>query len=338
MIDSMVALLGSEQKADDEKKAYCEDKLDKAEDEKKILDQKSADMEKAMAEAKEAIATLEDELDTLASDIKKLDKEVEEATEMRQAEHEEFVSTTAADNAAKELIGMAKNRLAKFYNPKLYKAAPKRQLTEDESITLNFGGSLAPTAAPGGIAGTGVTAFRQEQPPVLVQVAVHRASAKRADPGPPPAAPGPFQKKGEESQGVMTMLDMMVADLDKEIQTMTVDEKNAQKEYEEFIAFSKEKRATSVSAITDKEGAKADAEASLEKLSVEHKDTMMETMAKDEEIKDLHLECDWLLSNFDTRKEARAGEVESLKKAKDVLSGADYSLVQTDRRAARLHR
>ena len=34
---------------------------------------------------------------------------------------------------------------------------------------------------------------------------------------------------------------------------------------------------------------------------------------------------------FFVRKEARAGEVESLKKVKAVLSGADFSLVQTKR-------
>ena len=38
--------------------------------------------------------------------------------------------------------------------------------------------------------------------------------------------------------------------------------------------------------------------------------------------------CDWLTSNYETRKEARAGEIESLKAAKAVLSGADYSLLQ----------
>merc|ERR1719326_1871856 len=62
-------------------------------------------------------------------------------------------SLMASDTAAKDIIGFAKNRLNKFYNPKLYKAPPKRELTEEERITLNMGGTLAPTAAPGGIAG-----------------------------------------------------------------------------------------------------------------------------------------------------------------------------------------
>merc|ERR1712224_869375 len=34
----------------------------------------------------------------------------------------------------------------------------------------------------------------------------------------------------------------------------------------------------------------------------------------------LHKECDWLLQNFDARKEARAGEVEAMKKAKAAVA------------------
>jgi chromosome segregation ATPase len=332
MIDEMVGLLADEQKADDEKKTYCLEKLDTAEDEKKVLVQTGSDLEKAMAEAKEGIATLAEELDALADGIKKLDSEVAKATEMRQAEHKEFVSTMAADNAAKELIGMAKNRMQKFYNPKLYKAPPKRELSAEQRISVNMGGTLAPTNAPGGIAGTGITALAQA--PVLVQVTAHDKLAAHAK----SVGWGAYKKLGEESTGVLAMMDMMVADLDKEIQTMTVDEDDAQAEYEQLMADSAEKRAADVSTITDKEGAKAEMETSLQTLTSEHKDNMDETMAKEEEIKDLHLECDWLLQNFETRKEARAGEVDSLTKAKAVLSGADYALLQTRTRRTTLRR
>ena len=41
---------------------------------------------------------------------------------------------------------------------------------------------------------------------------------------------------------------------------------------------------------------------------------------------ELHKECDWIMKNYDLRKSARAGEVDSLKNAKAVLSGADYGL------------
>merc|ERR1719253_799610 len=45
----------------------------------------------------------------------------------------------------------------------------------------------------------------------------------------------------------------------------------------------------------------------------------------------LHAECDWLMQYFDVRKEARTGEIDALGKAKAVLNGVDYSLVQTKR-------
>merc|ERR1719446_971662 len=198
----------------------------------------------------------------------------------------------------------------KFYNPKLYKAPPKRQLSEEERITVNMGGTLAPTAAPGGIAGTGVTALSQVAPP------------------PPPETFGAYSKKGEESTGVIAMMDMMVADLDKEITEVEVEEKEAQKEYEQFIKDSAAKRAQDAKSIEDKEGTKADLEAKLLKDEESKTATMKEAMATHEYLAEVHADCDWLLTNFDTRKEARAGEVDALTKAKAVLSGADYSLLQ----------
>merc|ERR1719162_1011166 len=125
------------------------------------------------------------------------------------------------------------------------------------------------------------------------------------------------------------MIDMLAADLEKEIQTMEVDEKNSQAEYEDLMQASANKRASDVKSIADKEAAKADMEANLQKLGEEKKSTQAEAMAKGKTLMNLHSDCDWLLSNFETRKEARAAEVESLKNAKAVLSGADYSLVQT---------
>merc|ERR1740117_2360313 len=199
----------------------------------------------------------------------------------------------------------------KFYNPKLYKAPPKRELSEEERIAVNNGGTLAPTAAPGGIAGTGVTALSQVAPP------------------PPPETFGAYAKKSGESGGVIAMMDMMIADLDKEITEIEVEEKEAQKEYEQFIQDSADKRALDSKAIADKESTKADTSAKLLKDEEEKIATTKEAMATHQSLGEVHADCDWLLSNFETRKSARAGEVDALTKAKAVLSGADFSLIQT---------
>merc|ERR1719356_1381789 len=119
----MTALLKKEQVDDDNKKAYCEDLIDQTEDKVKELELTVSDLAKAVADAKEGIATLSSEIEALEDGIKKLDKQVAEATEQRKSEHADSVETITNDNAAKELIEIAKNRLNKFYNPKLYKEA-----------------------------------------------------------------------------------------------------------------------------------------------------------------------------------------------------------------------
>merc|ERR1719160_777516 len=202
----------------------------------------------------------------------------------------------------------------KFYNPSLYKAPPKRELTEEERITLNMGGTLAPTAAPGGIAGTGIGAsFLQTaaaEQPVLAQ----------------------YKKQGEMGTGVIQMMDNMVADVKKEMQEAEFEEKDAQKEYEEFMADSKEKRADDSKAIADKSEVLADTEADLTANKEALTAKGMEIMANDQYIMKLHAECDWLMENYGERKTARSTETEGLKKAKAVLSGADYLLVQSSSR------
>merc|ERR1719329_1184813 len=310
MIDNLVVELKAEQGMDNDKKAYCEAELDKAEDKEKGLKLDISDLEKAIEDGTESIATLKSEIEALNDGIKALDKSVAEATATRKEEHDDFVSTLAANNAAKDLLGFAKNRLNKFYNPKLYKAPPKRELSEEEQITVNNGGTLAPTAAPGGIAGTGIG---------LNQVA----------PAPPPEANLAYKKSGESSNGVMAMIDLIVADVDKEIQTMEVDEKDAQSDYETFMSDASEKRAQDSKSITDKECAKAETETEVQSNTDDKKSKTVEAMETAKYLGGLHQECDWLLKNFDARKAARSGEIDALGKAKSVLSGADYSLVQT---------
>merc|ERR1719161_2812816 len=182
MIDDMVVLLGKEHKDDDDKKVYCEEEFDKSDDKKKDLERSISDHEKALAEMDEAVATLTDEIKALEDGIYTLDKEVAEATEQRKSEHVEFEAQLAANSAAVQLIEIAKNRMQKFYNPKLYKPPPKRELTEEERITLNMGGTLAPTNPPGGIAGTGV--IQTGDAPALLQI---RSKSGEVADGPAPA-------------------------------------------------------------------------------------------------------------------------------------------------------
>jgi peptidoglycan hydrolase CwlO-like protein len=280
MIEDMITLLGKEQTDDDDKKEYCETLLDKTEDDLKQLELGVSDLGKAIADYKERIATLGEELSSLEAGIKALDEQVAEATSDRKAEHEENVATLSNNKAAVEIIEMAKNRMNKFYNPKLYKPE-------------------------GSFAQNGVA------------------------PPPPPETFGAYSKKGGESGGVINMMDTMVADLDKEITEVEVEEKENQAEYETLISESAAKRASDSKSIEDKESAKADLEATLIRTGEQKKAKTVEAMNTHKFLGEVHGDCDWLLSNFESRKQARAGEIDALKKGKAVLSGADFSLLQS---------
>ena len=83
---------------------------------------------------------------------------------------------------------------ARFYNPTLYKAPERRELTEEERIAV-ANGAVDPrdaeeaTAAPG-IAGTGIAVFAQVR------------AASDAAPPPPPETFGAYTKKTGKSNGV----------------------------------------------------------------------------------------------------------------------------------------
>jgi len=293
--------------------------LDLADDNKKELERTVSDHEKAIAETEEGIATVADEIKALEESIKALDKSVAEATEQRKDENAEFTNLMASNTAAKELILFAKNRMQKFYNPKLYKAPPKRELSEEDRITLNMGGTLAPTAAPGGVAGTGVS---------FVQVSEHITQKDIAAPPPPPAASFGGAKT-EESGGVLSMMDMLASELDKEMTQASVEEKDAQGDYEKTMSDSAAMRASDTKDLTDKNAAKAEMETALQAQTDAKAASEEELKATKDYIQTLHTDCDFLLEYYGERKEARASEIDALGKAKAVLSGADFSLVQT---------
>merc|ERR1719199_2197189 len=154
MIEDLVVVLGDEQKADEEQKKWCETEFESSDDKKKDLKFKM-----------EGVAKLSDEITALTDGIAALDKSVAEATATRKEEHDEFVTVSAQNNAAVQLLEVAKNRLAKFYNPTTYKKPERRELTEEEQIYVNSGGAdprdAEEAAAAPGIAGTGVTVFLQ---------------------------------------------------------------------------------------------------------------------------------------------------------------------------------
>merc|ERR1719321_668940 len=133
------------------------------------------------------------------------------------------------------------------------------------------------------------------------------------------------------------MMDMMKKEVETEAQEAEFEEKNAQGDYETMVKDAAAKRAEASKSIEEKEAVKAELEAEMVSLKASTKAEKAELMATKEYITELHSDCDWLIENYDGRKEARANEIDALKKAVAVLQGADYSLVQLRRKVVVKH-
>jgi len=300
-VDGLIGALGEEQEQDNKKKAYCGEEMKKADDKSKDLQRTISDTKSAISKAEEDIAALGETIEKLTAGIKKLDSSIAEMTKQRKQENTEYKELMANNGVAKEILGFAKNRLNQFYNPALYKPPPKRELSEEDRITVNMGGTLAPTP-----------------PASFVQVKSHTHSASLAE----------YRKAAEESAGVIKMLNMLIADLDKDTTEAKVIEKDSQADYEQMMKNGAAKRASDSKALAESEAEKADLQSSLQQLTSQKKVSKKELAATADYIMSLHSECDWLLQYFDVRKQARDSEIDSLSKAKAVLSGADFAFLQ----------
>merc|ERR1719456_360548 len=230
MIDDMVVLLGKQQKEDEKQMEYCEDEFEKAADEEAATKTKLAQTDAALAEQIDSIATLAEEINALGSSIEALDKSVADATEQRKEEHASYVEQMQMNEAAMGLVEKAKNRMQKFYNPTLYKAEPKTEMSMEEKIM--DAGSFA-------------------------QIRMHVA------PPPAPEMPSGAVKKNAKSAGVIGMMDTIISDLGSDMKDMEYEEKTAQKDYAELMADSQETRAGDTKALTGKTTTKAEVEALL---------------------------------------------------------------------------
>jgi len=300
MIDDMVALLTKEQKDDESSKKFCEVEFDTSDDEQKKLTGEVKSLDSAIAQMKDEIEALKADIAATTDKVNALDKTVAEATEQRKKENAEFTSTLQANNMAIELIGKAKNKLLQFYNPDL--------ATSEVPVKKSLGDQLA----DGSYNDNEMT----QAAPVFVQVKSEEA---------PATWEGGYTNKDQKSGSIMALMDKLAGELKTDVKEAEFEEKEAQKDYEELLAEAQKTRADDVKSISDKNAAKADLEVSLTETKRTHSLKSTALAEVGQYIADLHKQCDFVIATFEERREARTNEVEGLKKAKAVLSGADYS-------------
>jgi len=146
-------------------------------------------------------------------------------------------------------------------------------------------------------------------------------------------APPPGFKKQESSAasgGVMGMMEGII----KEAKTMEEEalrgEEDAQAAYEEFVKDTNASVDEKSKDIDNKMEMKAKAESDKVQAESGKEATMGEIEQLQNENADIHKSCDFTLKNFDVRQAARDDEIDALKQAMAMFSGASFSAFLQD--------
>merc|ERR1719502_2031390 len=151
-----------------------------------------------------------------------------------------------------------------------------------------------------------------------------RASAP-TDPGaeaPPPPEDFKEYKQNEGGNGVIGMIQSVI-DESKETETDAIrSEQDAMASYEEFFKNANKSIKALMKSVADKKEKYAQGDARLIRAKAEQSQTLKDLESLNEYKGQLHKSCDFLLKNFDEIQEKRGEEIEALRQATAILSGA----------------
>jgi len=150
-----------------------------------------------------------------------------------------------------------------------------------------------------------------------------KATQEPAGPPPPPGFK-PYEKS-QGAGGVMSMLEQIIS----EAKTLEADaikaETDAQKAYESFVKDTNASIEQKNRDITNKSADLATAKGDKVTAEEDKATALSELQQLNNEKADLDKSCTFVLKNFDIRQEARDQEVEALRQAKAILSGAKFT-------------
>merc|ERR1719473_801234 len=102
---------------------------------------------------------------------------------------------------------------------------------------------------------------------------------------------------------------MIIKDLETDMKDSEYAEKTAMDDYGKLMSESQATRMQDEKSITDKSAAKAELEGKLVDTKDSYASSKDELSIIQTTIQDLHASCDFIVQNYDLRKEARGNEV-----------------------------
>jgi len=308
MVDDMVHVLHDEDVEDEHKKDFCANETEKTlslqEEKQNLVESLKASIE----EMTDEVSDLDHEIKTLQEEIDQNDKEVFEASQLRQKEHKEFQDTFSTMDTARRLLDKAATRLHKFYHPEMFKK--KVKAVQDKALS-DAGLSLAVKKMKANFGTVDDDSFIQRKVSL-------RNHAHKVAPPVIPETPGTYEKK--ESGGVLGLMQDMKEELTADMKEAEMEEKFSAKDYVRIMKEAKETRAD----LVKNKNHKMDVRAETQSKIVDAKSKQSLTLEELENIAlylvQLHSECDFLMRNFEARHDGRVGEESGLEDAKTIVT------------------
>jgi hypothetical protein len=272
-------------------KEQCEaDRMENTKKAKKAA-QAMDDQTALMNRKKAQIADCQNEIAAIDAKTKETRLQRDEATVARNKEKLEYEAAKSDDEAAAQLIMASKSVLEKFY--------------QDNGL------ALAQTKAKA----------KAKQPEVV---------AGEAPPPPPSTFSEPYGGAKGETNGIISLLEMVHADVEKDIKTATKAENDSIADFDNFMSSSQTLLKNIAADKSALEGEIGDAETAISDartLRGEKKAFLDDTMKF---LRSIAPSCDYMAVNFELRKSNREAEVDGLMGAKTaLLGGTDQKPVNT---------
>jgi len=326
MIDNMVETLHDDDVNDEHKKDFCAN-------ETASFHQLQEDKEALHEKLEGEIAVMMDEIEQLKADIKLLEEQINTndqnvltSTKQRKEEHFTFTKEYQAMDTAVQLIDKAANRLNQFYNPKMKAKA----LTQTQYKTATALQQTQYMAGPEE-SSPAVSQLQTQRTPVddsndsgdsaeanYGAAFIQTHSDSGVDPVILPTTPQTYEKK--ESGGVLGLMNEMKTDLLTDMKEAEMEEKHASIDYVREMGEAKDQRAADVQAKNDKEATLAETEGKLVQAKQLNELTIEEIAQIKIYLTKLHIECDFLMRNYENRHESRVDEEVGLETAETIVT------------------
>lgn len=294
MIDDMVALLKAEAADDLASRDSCNESLNTNAASKKETGNKMKSNEASIEDLNAGIAQATSQIEKSTADIAQAKESAAQASKQRFEENGEFIRAVELNKQAVELIAKAKDKLSSYYNPDLVRKDVRVETSEE--------------------------------------AAARALSLNQQIPGLPDGQPESWQdgatRKNQAQKGasVLSLMDTLANDLNKDTQALEHNEQTAQSDYEKLTLDLATQQADAAKTRNQAESMRADGESELQTMesTLSMNEEEMANLVKSEA--DLHASCDFIIAHFDDRALARENEVKGLAKAKAVLAGAKFGM------------